>query len=539
MDPAAIADLDILDSTLSAVVERWAADDPDRVCIVQDDGITVTYRELDQRASAIAAALRDRGVQTGDRVITLVPNDVRAVYLMLGLGKIGAVEVPVNPGLVGASLRHVLADAAPKAAVIDAAHRESIEAALPPDTCRVMVEVFPECGATPTGPDVLDTIIANGAAPVMTSARGPDTASIMYTSGTTGLPKGAVLPHRATVRIGERTIGALKLTDSDTLITVLPLFHGGGKYMNVGACLLSGARCLLVRKFSASRFWEQARRHRATVAHMVVSMAHFLLAQQESATDRDNDISRALIVPAPQALIDAFAQRFDIPIFEMYGSTEISIPILNSADNRAPLGSCGKAVAPYRVRIVDEYDRVLPPGEVGEICISCDEPWAMSSGYWNQPEETLNVMRNFWFHTGDAGRMDDDGYLYYVDRFKDMIRRRGENIPSRIVEDAVNAIDGVVECGAYPVPSEFGEDEIAVAIVAEPDRVPTLDDIAAACAAALPRFAVPRYVRFVDALPKTETAKVQKFKLKQQGLDNAVELPQLGSQHLTTQGAQR
>ena len=525
--------MDLLDSVLSAVVERWVAHDPDRVAIVQDDGVEVTYRELDQRAAAVAAALRDRGVGAGDRVVTLVPNDVRSIYVMLGLSKLGAIEVPINPGLVGASLCHVLQDAAPKAAVVDAQRRTSVEEALP-DGCGTIMEVMPEYGTPPTGPDVLDAITANSAAAVSTSASGPDTASIMYTSGTTGLPKGAVLPHRATVRMGERTVRALGLTPDDTLITVLPLFHGGGKYMNVGACLISGARLVLVRKFSASKFWEQARRHRATVAHMVVSMAHFLLAQPESPDDRTNDITRALIVPAPQALIDAFARRFEIPIFEMYGATEINIPILNSADGSVPRGSCGRPVGPYRVRIVDEYDRELPPGEVGELCISCAEPWAMASGYWNQPEETLKVMRNFWFHTGDAGRIDGAGYVYYVDRLKEMIRRRGENISPRTVEDPINTIDGVVECGAYPVPSEFGEDEIAVAVVTEPGRAPSLDRIAAVCAEALPRFAIPRYIRFVDELPKTETAKVQKFKLKQQGLANAVELP-----HLTNQGAQR
>ncbi|UXA16562.1 AMP-binding protein [Mycobacterium sp. SMC-4] len=525
-------DLDIIDSVLSSVVEQWVAHDPDRVCIVQDDGINVSYRDLDQRASAIAAALRDRGVRAGDRVITLVPNDVRAIYLMLGLNKIGAVEVPINPGLVGASLRHVLHDAAPAAAVIEAGRRAAIEEALPDSARPVFVDVMTEHGTPAEGLDTLDNIIANTVVSVETSALGSDSAAIMYTSGTTGLPKGAVLPHRATVRIGERTVRALRLTEDDTLITVLPLFHGGGKYMNVGACLMVGARIALVRKFSASKFWEQARQHRVTVAHMVVSMAHFLLAQPESPADRTHGITRALIVPAPQEMTDAFAQRFGIPIFEMYGSTEISIPILNSSDGTAPRGSCGRPFEPYRLRIVDEHDRELPAGEVGEICISCDEPWAMSTGYWNQPEETLKVLRNFWFHTGDAGRVDAEGYVYYVDRFKDMIRRRGENISPRIIEDVINTVNGVVESGAYPVPSEFGEDEIAVAVVT--NRALTADDIAAACADALPRFAVPRYVRFVEALPKTETAKVQKFKLKQQGLTNAVELPQL-----TPQGTQR
>jgi crotonobetaine/carnitine-CoA ligase len=420
----------------------------------------------------------------------------------------------------------VLGDAAPRAAFVDTQRRADIESALPKDIRPVIVEVPPDGAAASDGSDSLDVILSNTAASVVTSAVGSDTASIMYTSGTTGLPKGAVLPHGATVRIGQRSVDALRLTGTDTLITVLPLFHGGGKYMNVGACLLTGARCLLVRKFSASKFWEQASDHGATVAHMVVSMAHFLAVQPRNASDRAHLITRALVVPAPQALTQTFADRFGIPIFEMYGSTEIAIPIVNSADGTAPPGSCGRPVLPYRVRIVDAHDRAVEPGEVGEICVSCEEPWSMSSGYWKHPAMTLEVTRNFWFHTGDAGRIDENGYVYYVDRFKDMIRRRGENISPRTVEDVVNTIDGVVECGAYPVPSEFGEDEIAVAVVADAGRAPSPADIAAACADALPRFAIPRYVRFVDALPKTETAKVQKFKLKQQGLTNAVELPQ-------------
>lgn len=523
---------DVIDAVLSVAVERWAATDPDRICIISDDGAKVTYRELDRCASAVAIALRERGVGAGDRVATLVPNDIRSVYVMLGLAKIAAIEVPVNPALIGASLAHVLGDAEPAGLIVEVGRRSDVEAALPAGHRPVVIEVAPDDASPPADSDTLDAILAKTVDTIATSARGDDIASIMYTSGTTGLPKGAVLPHCAATRIGDRAATALSLDRDDTLIAVLPLFHGGGRYMNVGACLLMGARCLLVRKFSASKFWEQAREHGATAAHMVVSMAHFLVAQEPSIQDRTHQITRGLVVPAPQSLVDTFAERFGVPIFEMYGSTEIAIPILNSADDTAPPGSCGRPVAPYRVRILDAHDQVVPLGEVGEICVSCDDPWSMSSGYWNQPAMTLDVVRNFWFHTGDAGRMDDEGFVYYVDRFKDMIRRRGENISPRTVEDVVNALEGVTECAAYPVPSEYGEDEIAIAVVAH--REPTIAEIAAACAEALPRFAVPRYVRFLDALPKTATAKIQKFKLKQEGVTDAVEIAQS-----TPEGAHR
>ncbi|PXY25835.1 hypothetical protein BAY59_19865 [Prauserella coralliicola] len=175
---------------------------------------------------------------------------------------------------------------------------------------------------------------------------------------------------------------------------------------------------------------------------------------------------------------------------------------------------------------MDEYDQPVPPGVTGEIVVSADEPWSTFSGYWNQPEMSLEVMRNFRFHTGDAGYFDEDGYLWFSDRIKDMIRRRGENVAAQTVEDVVNAIDEVAESAAYPVPSEFGDDEIAISVVLRAGREISAAAIVAHCRARLPRFAVPRYVRIAESLPKTETGKIQKYKLKKLGTDGADDFPE-------------
>ncbi|ASR35565.1 hypothetical protein BAY61_11785 [Prauserella marina] len=520
-------ELDMLDRVFSIVVERWAELAPDRECIVQDDGVSVTYGQLDQRAGAIATGLRAHGIGIGDRVATLVANDLRIAYLGTALSKLGAVEVPMNPALVGASLKHVFADADPKAVVVSPGHREAVEAALPEGARPIIIEAGPDGGPAPEGGGpTLDEMLAddNVVLPTDPGVRADLSASIMYTSGTTGLPKGALLPHHHAYRISQRSAGAFGLTNEDTLIGILPMFHGGGRYMNLGACLLSGARLGFVRRFSGKDYFDQARSFGATVMHGIISVGHFLLAQEPSPRDKDHSITRGLLVPCPPSIADPFRDRFGIEVFQGYASTEGNISVLNLD---GPKAACGKPYPPYHVKIVDEHDRPVPAGVTGEIVVSCDEPWSTFSGYWNQPEMSLNVMRNFGLHTGDAGYFDDDGYLWFADRVKDMIRRRGENVSAQTVENVVNAIDEVAEAAAYPLPSRYGEDEIAVAVALRQGYELPAADIVANCKENLPRFAVPRYIRVMAELPKTETGKIQKFKLKDLGTDGAEDFPEV------------
>lgn len=515
--------LEFQDRLISRGVERWAHSAPERVCIVQDDGLTVTYQQLDQRASAVARGLGELGVGVGDRVLTLGANDLYAVYTELAIAKLGAIEVPVNPALVGASLAHPIADAAPKAAVVASEHRDAVIAASPADAVPVTV-VCPGAAAAQAeeaGP-TLDGFLARypGHLETTSGVESTDAAAIMYTSGTTGLPKGALVSHHHCFNIAGVAATAFGLTEQDTFIGVMPLFHGAGRYMNLAACLLTGARYLLVRRFSPGSFLALARAYEATVMHVIVAMAHFLLAEEPSPADREHRILRGGCAPLPGAVQRDFAQRFGIQLFSGYGSTEANAPLWNL---NGPAGACGRAIEPYRVRIIDERDREVPVGQVGEIAVVSDEPWTMFSGYWNQPEATLRANRNYWFHTGDAGYIDQDGYVWFVDRVKDMIRRRGENVSAQTVENEVNALEGVVESGAYGIPSEYGEDEIAVAVVAAEGAALDADQVFEHCKKHLPKFAVPRYVRFVDALPKTATAKVRKVELRQQGTQGARE----------------
>lgn len=507
----------MLDNVLSKVVEINAQRDPDQVCIIQDDGLRIELGTLESRAGIVASWLLDRGVQPGDRIINLLPNDVTSFYLTLGVSKAGAIEVPVNPGLVGASLRHVLHDVKASFAFVDASLLNKVQEALQGLECKVISYGDANAG---TGGAAYEEILAGPERNVRTSAMGSTPGSIMYTSGTTGLPKGAILSHNHAWLMASRTIDFLKFGPDDVMMTVLPLFHAAGKYMDIGGALLAGGRALLMRKYSTQNFWDMAIEHRATASHWATAIVHFLLAQPESDRDRKHSLSRCLAVTSHHARKE-FTARFGTRLFDLYGSTESNFVTFNAG---GPVGSCGKAIAPLQVKVVDEFDRQLPTGSTGEIVVSSTEPWSTFSGYWNNPEQTVEAIRNYGFHTGDAGYLDENGYLFFVDRIKDMIRRRGENISAQTIEDAVIELPGIAECAAFGLPSDYGDEDVAIAVI--PDSSGTFEPAAVrpGCAGKLPDFAHPAYLFIVDALPMTETGKVQKFKLKTLNKAEAVQL---------------
>lgn len=510
------------EAVLSTVVERWAARDPDRVCIATDAGEEVTYAQLDARAGAVAAGLAHHGVGAGDRVVTLyAANGPRVADVGVALAKLGAIEVPVNPALVGVGLDHVISEVEPRAAVVDTPLRRGLDDALGGGLRPLVVEWADQPGEVSGGAVALDELVSATTDHVPTAARPGDPAAIMYTSGTTGPPKGAIVPHRHLLGFGVGTAALFDLTPDDVLLTALPLFHAGGRGMNLVACLLTGARCALVPRFSPTAYWEQAVALEATAAHMVVSMAHMMMAHEPTPAERQHRISRALVAPPTDELAAAFTARYGPRVLSGYASTEAGVCIITTD---GPVAGCGRALPPYRAWVVDEEDRRLGPDEVGELVIASDEPWTTFSGYWRRPETTVTELRNFGFHTGDAVRMDPDGTIWYVDRIKDMIRRRGENISAFLVEQAVVDIDGVQGAAAFGVPSDLGEEEVAVAVVLEPGAELTAEQIADACRGVLPRYAVPTFVRFVDALPLTPTGKVQKTVLREVGTDGAQQI---------------
>lgn len=497
-------------AALDAAVERDSA----RVQL-HCDGRNVTTAELQERSHAVAGALQAWGVGVGDRVAVMMANVPEFIAVWFGILRLGAIEVPVHSAYRGPLLEHILAESGARMLFCDGEFVERLAELDLPELERIVVrgDIGEAQAAVP----------AHGLGEALAAARadalpalGPDDVScILYTSGTTGPAKGVVLTHSANLALAHANVELMEYTGEDVLYTAFPLFHVNAKFTSVVSSMLTGATLVLDDRFSASRFWDTMREHGVTSFNYMGSLLTILAKQPERPGDRDHPVTRAYGGACPAALWPVFEERFGVRLHEHYGMTEIGIATQNTREVRRP-GSCGRATPAFQIRVADEHDREAPVGEVGEIQVRPRRPGIMLREYWSRPEATIEATRNLWFHTGDRARMDEDGFFYYVDRLKDSIRRRGENVSSFDVESVVNALPAVEESAAYGVPSELGEDDVMVAVVARNGLV--VEELIAHCEQHLAHFSVPRYIRVCDALPKTPTQRVQKFVLREEGV---------------------
>ncbi len=491
---------------------------------------TLTYAEADRMANRMARTLAALGVGPGDRVAVMLPNGLEACTVWLGLARRGAVHVAVNTGLKGAFLEHVLRDAGVSLLVADARYAEVLGAL---DVSRLRVKRLVVCGGDASRASSpmagvesspLASLLSSDGAPLPDAPEVSyrDTATIMYTSGTTGPSKGVLMPHAHVYLLGLGAVENLGVTESDVYYVTLPLFHANAMFMQLYACLIAGAHAVVVPKFSASSWLDDIRRHGCTMTNMIGVMTDFVLQQPSRPDDADNPLRLVLAVPTPPEIAPAFRARFGTAMVEGYGMTEVNMPLYYPVDAPPRDGSCGKPYSRFfDVRIVDpETDEPLPPGATGEIVVRPREPFAFMAGYVGMPDKTLEAWRSFWFHTGDAGRMDDDGCFYFLDRIKDRIRRRGENVSSFEIEAVLVSHPQIAEAAAIAIPSELpgGEDEVKACLVPHHGEAPDPAEVLAYCTARMPRFAVPRYFEILPALPRTPTEKVQKAKLREAGV---------------------
>ena len=290
-----------------------------------------------------------------------------------------------------------------------------------------------------------------------------DVLAVLYSSGTTGRPKGIVMPHAHVYSFGVQWSNATNFQHEDILYAPTPLFYMQATVLGVIPTLMSGAQVHIAERFSASRYWDDIRATKSTIAHGQFSLIPLLLKQPPSPLDNQHDCKRIFIAKSNAE----FEERFGVRIIEIYGSTELNMVTYNPWDHPKP-GSAGKAAPNFEVKIFDSDDYELPQGEIGEIVARPTEPYVISYGYYHRPEFTLEAWRNTWFHCGDRGYFDEDGYLFFVDRIKDMIRRKGENISSEEVERQVNTHPSVLESAAVPVPAETAEDEVKIYVALKP-----------------------------------------------------------------------
>lgn len=502
--------------TLPAVLRQRAAAHPDDPFLQFEQGDVISYGAFLKRVEAFAAGLRATGVAKGDRVLLLMDNSVEMIVAWFAANLLGAVEVPVNSALRGRFLEHVVNNSGARIAVVDAKYVKLLADVAPAlANLRDLVCLGAPQSDVPWRIHPFETLPREPVGPAE-EVSFSDTAAIMYTSGTTGPAKGVVMPHGHMYIFARHMTDALRIGRGDTYMVVLPLFHGNAQIVQVYSALIAGAKVQLYERFSASRWIEQIRDSGATVSSLLGVMAQFIFAQPPSPADRAHRLTRLLTIPMPAALAAGFEDRFGARCIDAYGMTEICLPLFRRFDEELRPGSCGRPFEDwFEVDIVDPAtDEPVPPGGVGEIVVRPKYPWTMMAGYNDMPERTLEAWRNLWFHTGDAGTRDAEGYFYFVDRLQDRIRRRGENLSSYEIEAVACEHPAVIDAAAVAVPAEEGEDEIKLCIVTNGtalDYVEFIDH----CKARMPYFAVPRYITTLPELPKTPNGKVLKRTLRE------------------------
>jgi crotonobetaine/carnitine-CoA ligase len=510
---------------LGQLVEQQALARPDDVFLDFRGEFTVTYGQLHELSSRFANGFLANGIRKGAKVAVMMANCPEYLYCWFGLAKIGAVMVPVNTAHKGDLLQYIIDSSDAEAIVVDSSLLGRVqEISGIGKVGKVFINGTLSSQSATARPDVLlDNVAAYGltllAALAEESADTPaadikhsDPMTILFTSGTTGPSKGVVMSHNYYLCAARTIGGGMGVNPADVLYTCLPLFHVNAQVCTVLSALLFSARVAMYERFSAGSFWDEIRDSRATVFLALGAMGNILFKADPRPEDSDNNIRLAMVVPPPDDL-EAFETRFGLKVvYETFGLTEGIVAPPRITEPRRP-GCCGRPEQDTEVRIVDDFDRQLPPRQVGEIIMRTREPYSMMSGYYKMPEATLDAFRNLWFHTGDLGYMDEDGYLYFAGRKKEAIRRRGENISAYEVERIVNQHPAVLESAAVPVPSELSEDDVKIVVVLKEGQKLTPEAVIEFCEQRMAYFMVPRFVEFRNELPKTPTQRVEKYKL--------------------------
>jgi crotonobetaine/carnitine-CoA ligase len=517
-DPAELPALIAPDArTLPQLLRRQAALHGDRK-LLDIGGHVWTFADTLDTAARFGGTLRAAGIGRGDHVAVICGNRAELLQVYLGCGWIGAVTVPINVASRGAQLAHILSNSQAKLLVVQAEHAEALETLDAVPASLRAVWLIGDAPVADRWPSVAG--FHSPAEPVAEAPLGPgDTVAILYTSGTTGVSKGVCCPHAQYFWWGVNTAHLLGVRGNDVLLTTLPLFHTNALNTFYQA-LLTGASLVVEPRFSASGFAPSLTNHGATVTYLLGAMVPILLSRPPGELDRAHRVRVALAPGVPERFHPEFRDRFGIALLDGYGSTETNF-VLGCALSRQRGGAMGPVYDGFDARVVDDADNTLPDGTPGELVLRADEPFAFATGYFGMPEKTVEAWRNLWFHTGDRVVRDAEGYYRFIDRMKDAIRRRGENVSSYEVEQVLLSHPDVAEAAAFPVQSELAEDEVMATIVPREGHTLTPATLADYCKGRMPAFAIPRFIEFVTSLPMTENGKVQKFRLRERGVTAA------------------
>jgi crotonobetaine/carnitine-CoA ligase len=507
---------------LTHIIEDKARRRPDHV-VFQFRDEPLTLGDLNERINKAANGFMALGVRPGDKVAIMLPNCPEFLYSWFGANKIGAVEVPINVALKGEGLAYQIRQSDSAVLVADTEYLDRLEEVMESlDTVHHIVFLDRQAGSSLprtqratalSFPELLDH---SSNAPDV-KVHYSDMASILYTSGTTGVSKGVQMSHHYWYDIWAEAVKYARYTDEDVLYTGLPFFHGNAQGITLGPAILADAKAVIVERFSASQLLDDCRKWNCTEANYFGGIIPILLKQPPREDDADNPLRLMVGAAAPADEWRNFQKRFNTKLLEVYGMTECYCCLASPYDAPRP-GSCGKPITGWDVRIVDEDDNECPPGTPGEFIARSNKMFVGTTGYYNKPEATLELFKNGWIHTGDLGRMDEDGYFYFLDRKKQALRRRGENISSFEVESVIDSHPAVLESCVVGVPSDVGEEEVKAVVVLKDGEKVTEEELIRWCEPRMAYFAIPRYIAIRSSLPKTPSERVEKFKLKAEGV---------------------
>ncbi|MFT5531344.1 MAG: crotonobetaine/carnitine-CoA ligase [Candidatus Poriferisodalaceae bacterium] len=515
--------------TLVDLVRVQAQQHGERQFMSFEDGASLTFAELDRVTDQVATALAELGLEPGDRLLGLLTNSRAFMVLMIATHKRRAIFVPLNTELKGAFLEHQVHNSEPRIVAVDAELLGRFDAV---DTSGIDMTATVVVGdqLDSTLPDSLAHTELLGFGELEQRATDPeqllkpepsDVCTIMYTSGTTGPAKGVLMPQGHCYLFGLGTVGAMDLTKDDRYFCCMPLFHANGLFMQVYACLVAGASIHVVKRFSVGSWLDTVIEQNATMTNALGVMPEFIYRSPPSDRDRSHQLKKIMAIPIAEEWGEAMEERFGVTLVQGFGMTEVNMVAFSDPADPVTPGCSGPPLREYFDVIIGNpaTDEELAVNEVGEILIRPKVPSCFNVGYFKMPDKTVEAWRNLWFHTGDAGRMDSQGRLHFVDRLNDRIRRRGENISSYELEQVLNDFPGVTESAVVGLRVEGagGEEEIK-AVVAISGEAPDPVDFLDWCGPRMPRHTVPRYLQFVDELDKTASGKIRKQALRDEGV---------------------
>ena len=496
--------------TITRVVLAQADRYPDKTAIEFTVGNSWTFADCKQQGLHSAAVLKKSGVSSDDAVALMIDSPEQFTRYWLGLNFLGATMVAINTGMRGSLLKHQLDISECRFLITTEQYQDEFKAIR--STAKILLT------------DQLANLTVN---PITTSkihdSKNSDLSCIMFTSGTSGPSKAVLMPQAHCMLFAVGTIDNYQLQPDDVFYICLPLFHANGLFMQLLACLAMGCKAVIRERFSASAWLSDIRKYNITHTNTLGAVAAFIVAQNPSPEDKNHSLRVLGAAPLPAVAEESFRNRFGIrSVVPLYGMTEVNIPLYGKLNESAP-GTCGHVYDKYfevEIRHPDTDDPIAT-GETGEIMVRPKLAHGFMSGYAGMPEETLKTWRNLWFHTGDAGYCNGKGQFVFVDRIKDCIRKRGENISSYEVEQAFLAVEDIAEVAAYAVPADGGEgmeDEVMITVMPKSESNHNIEDWVETATKNLPVFAIPRYIRITDSLPKTQTGKIRKVVLREEGV---------------------